>query len=270
MAKKFSLKDNPIFQRLEAPEPREAELSSQEVLPPEEVSNSSGPQRSLHEGQSLTVSNRPSEIDPERLIARESSERQPHFPPVNAQAQSSKVPPPSQAFRLKDHLDKSLFFSFFNEMVDDLLPTLDPNEQVLYIRLFRLSYGFNRNYCTVSQSLLIERTGFSRNTVRTSLQSLAQKGWLRITDAGNRVSTTYLVVLPQDKTIPSHSSGGNSDPQRVTLIKRPSKNEGHIMSVKARGSENYPHEGQNLALQNLTLKERPAVNAKRSDTYERG
>jgi Helix-turn-helix domain len=218
VAKKFSLKDNPIFQRLEAPEPREAEPPAEEALPSEEVSHPSEPQGSLHEGQNLTVSDRPSEIDPQKSTLIASSGRQAHVLALDTQVQSTKDPPSSQILRLKDHLDKSMFFSFFNEMVDDLLPTLDSNEQVLYIRLFRLSYGFNRNYCTVSQSLLIERTGFSRNTVRTGLQSLTQKGWLRVADAGNRVSTTYLVVLPRDKTSWSQNSRGNFEDQNLILI----------------------------------------------------
>lgn len=240
MAKKFSLKDNPIFQRLEAPEPRDIEPPAEEALPSEEVSRPPDPQGSSHEGQYLTVDNRPSEIDLQKLTSIESSGRQAHILALDAQVQGPKAPPSSQVLSLKDHLDKPLFFSFFNEMVDDLLPTLDPNEQVLYIRLFRLSYGFNPNYCTVSQSLLIERTGFSRNTVRTSLQSLAQKGWLRVADAGNRVSTTYLVVLPREKVIWSQNSGGNHDPQHLTVIKRPSNVEGHDMSRKIRESETTP------------------------------
>jgi hypothetical protein len=264
VAKKFSLKDNPIFQRLEAPEPREA------APPAEEVSHSSNPQRSLHEGHNLTVSDRPSKIDRQILTSKEPSDRQAHVPALDAQVQSPKDHPSSRALKLKDHLDKSLFFSFFNEMVDDLLPTLDSNEQVLYIRLFRLSYGFNRNYCTVSQALLIERTGFSRNTVRTSVQSLAQKGWLRVVDAGNRVSTTYLVLLPRDKIILSQNSRSNSDPQKMTVIERPSENEGQNMSHKIRGSESNPQGGQNLDVQDLTLKNRPAVRGREPTPYARG
>jgi len=270
VAKKFSLKDNPIFQRLEAPEPRKAEPPAEEALPSEEVSHPSDLQGSSHEGQHLTISDRPSEIDPQKLTPGESSKLQVNFPVLDAQVQSPKDPPSSQVLRLKDHLDKSLFFSFFNEMVDDLLPTLDPNEQVLYIRLFRLSYGFNRNYCTVSQSLLIERTGFSRNTVRTSLQSLAQKSWLRIADAGNRVSTTYLVVLPRDKISWSQNSRVNIDPQKMTVIERPSKNEGQNVSGKIRGLESNPLEGQNLALQDLTLKRRSAGIPIKTINYARG
>lgn len=270
MAKKFSLKDNPIFQRLEAPEPREVEPPAEEALPSEEVFHPSDPQGLSHEGQYLTFSNRPSEIDPQKLIPKESPEIQAHVPALDAQVQRSKDLTSSQGLRLKDHLDKSLFFSFFNEMVDDLLPTLDSNEQVLYIRLFRLSYGFNRNYCTVSQSLLIERTGFSRNTVRTSLQSLAQKGWVRVADAGNRVSTTYLVVLPRDKITRSQNSRANYGPQNLTVIERPSYNEGHDMSRSMRGSESTPPGGQNSDLQNLTLNKRPSEQVEEPTTYDRG
>ncbi len=270
MAKKFSLKDNPIFQRLEAPEPREPDPPARAVLPPENVSDAPDPQGFSHEGLELTVNNKPSKIDPQKLTATEFPERQARPPAPGPQAQKPKAPTPSRVLGLKDHLDKSLFFSFFNEMVDDLLPTLDPNEQVLYVRLFRLSYGFNRNYCTVSQSLLIERTGFSRNTVRTSLQSLAQKGWLKIADAGNRVSTTYLVVLPRDKTRLGQNSGGNPDPQKMTVMNRPSGNDGQNKSRRVSRSENNPLEGQNSDLQNLTVKKRYPGSVEEPMTYERG
>src|SRR4029434_4067304 len=97
---------------------------------------------------------------------------------------------------LQDHLDKALFFGFYNEAADELLPTLPPAAQVLYSRLFRLSYGFNRNYCTVSQPLLMERTGLSRNTIRTAMQMLLDNRWVQIIGAVNRVSTTHRVILP--------------------------------------------------------------------------
>lgn len=218
----------------------------------------------------MTVSHRPSEFDPQNLTLKQSSAQQTRVPAQSPQVQSPQSSQPPQDLRLKDHLDKSLFFSFFNEMVDDLLPMLDPNEQVLYVRLFRLSYGFNRNYCTVSQSLLIERTGFSRNTIRTSLQSLVQKGWISIAEAGNRVSTTYQVVLPQEKRTKSQSGGAKFDPQNLTLKNRSSEIDAHSMSHKIRGSESNPREDQNLDLQNLTLKKRLAGRTMESNIYTRG
>lgn len=270
MPRKFSLKDNPIFQRLEAPEPREVEPPADEALPSEEVSRPSDRQERSHEGHDMTVSHRPSEFDPQNLTLKQSSAQQTRVPAQSPQVQSPQSSQPPQDLRLKDHLDKSLFFSFFNEMVDDLLPMLDPNEQVLYVRLFRLSYGFNRNYCTVSQSLLIERTGFSRNTIRTSLQSLVQKGWISIAEAGNRVSTTYQVVLPQEKRTKSQSGGAKFDPQNLTLKNRSSEIDAHGMSHKIRGSESNPREDQNLDLQNLTLKKRLAGRTMESNIYTRG
>jgi hypothetical protein len=270
VARKFSLKDNPIFQRLEAPEPREVEPPAAEALPSEEASRPFDRQEPSTDRQSMTVINRPSDFDPQILTLRNAPDPQAHAPADNRQIQSASSQPWSQGHGLKDHLDKSLFFSFFNEMVDSLLPTLDPNEQVLYIRLFRLSYGFNRNYCTVSQPLLIERTGFSRNTIRTSLQSLVQKGWIRIAEAGNRVSTTYRVILPRETKIESPSDRAISDGQKLTVTMRRSGNDGQEMSRKIRGSANNPPEGQNSALQNLTLTKRPAERVENTDTSTRG
>ena len=113
MPKKFSLKDNPIFQRMEAPEPKEVEPPVDEALPSDEVSRSSDRQERSHEG------------------LKQSSAQQTCVPAQSPQVQNPQSSQPPQNLRLKDHLDKSLFFSFFNEMVDDLLPLLVANEQVL-------------------------------------------------------------------------------------------------------------------------------------------
>ena len=191
MAKKFSLKDNPIFQRLSPP-----------PSPPETALSSVNPQAepNVYGGQNLTLKEDPSKFDPQNLSPIKRGEQA--SPSPKASKKLVRVPPsnsPSVDLDLQDHLDKSLFFSFYNEMSDELLPTLEPAAQVLYSRLFRLSYGFNQNHCTVSQPLLMERTGLSRNTVRTTMQSLLENGWIKIIGAGNRVSTSYRVILPREK-----------------------------------------------------------------------
>jgi Helix-turn-helix domain len=270
VAKKFSLKDNPIFQRLEAPGSKDANALGEEAPPPLEVSPSSGGRASSSEDQNLTLNHSASEVVPQELTPTQPSPPQTTHMAIDPPLQGPAITPTTQDLPLKEHLDKSLFFGFFNEMVDELLPMLDPTEQVLYIRLFRLSYGFNRNYCTVSQSLLIERTGFSRNTVRTSLQSLVRKGWIGIVGAGNRVSTTYRVVLPREQVTGQLKSGVNHDPQNLTLTNRPSRNDGHEMSRKLRGSGMDPPEAQNLDLQPLTLSNRPPEDTEKINTYARG
>jgi hypothetical protein len=176
-------------------------------------------------------------------------------PESRPQASTMDLPPEGanpQDLGLKDNLDKSLFFSFYNEVNDELLPTLDAAEQILYSRLFRLSYGFNRNYCTVSQPILGEKTGLSRNTIRTGLQSLSQKEWISVIEAGNHISTTYRVYLPREKV-----SGANFDPQKGTLKNRPSNNERQKLSGKFRSSKIDEQGGQKAAVQNLSGKLRP-------------
>jgi len=259
MRKKLDLKDNPIFQRLTIPEPKEPEPPAESTPtlegPPQDLS------KATHEGQNLTLKVRPSKTDPQKLIPRKQDEKPveaPIEPTKLAQVLPREPSPPDLV--LKDHLDKALFFSFYNEMVDELLPTLDPAEQVLYTRLFRLSYGFNRNYCTVSQPLLMERTGLSRNTVRVSLQSLLKKGWIKVVEAGNRVSTTYHVILPREHLQSQKDRLSTSDPQNLTLKKGPSEIEGQNLTLRVGGSESEGPEGQNSALQNLSGKEAEAKN----------
>src|SRR5262245_41383343 len=190
------------------------------------------------EGQSLTVRERLSEDDAQKLLPTRRSDSS------SPQVLSSSVAPTDSPakrsagteFPLQDHLDKALFFGFYNEVADELLPTLPPAAQVLYSRLFRLSYGFNRNYCTVSQPLLMERTGLSRNTVRTTLQSLVEEGWIKIISAGNRISTSYRVILPGEWEQYKEEREIMFDPQKMTVNKRPSKNDGRDMSLKNRGA----------------------------------
>lgn len=250
MAKKFSLKDNPIFQRLAPP-------VAQEMVTPQEEDEHA---KKTSEGQNLTLRKRPSEINPQNLTPKKLEETAPPKPEEPSHTASPE--PDAIDLELQDHFDKALFFSFYNEVADELLPTLDPAAQVLYNRLFRLSYGFNRNYCTVSHPLLIERTGLSRNTVRTTLQSLVEDGWVKIIGAGNRISTSYRVILPREKGKYDSVRGSDTDPQKLTLTKnRGLYFEGQNVTLKNRGSEIDPLEGQFSDLQNLTLRDKKMHNS---------
>jgi hypothetical protein len=227
VTKKFSLKDNPIFQRLAPPLPQESIASSDE---------DSASSEHYPEGHYLTLRQRPSDVAPQSSILTEHLE-QPLQPQAAPRASAQSLPSRSGVdWDLRDHLDKSLFFRFYNEVADELLPTLDPAAQVLYSRLFRLSYGFNRNYCAVSQALLMERTGLSRNTVRTTLQSLVAEGWIKVASAGNRVSTSYRVILPREWEKYKEERGTTSDPQHLTIKQRPSTSDDQDMSLKNRGA----------------------------------
>lgn len=287
MAQRFSLKDNPIFQKFVPQTPPDAPTPVEETKEGEE---------SVRESQNLTVKRRPSETDTHTMPVEKAHEPSPTvdvFSSSNQQVvplreeplereeidfkgqnltvkgwlsedDTQKLPPPhisdssspqvlsnpvapmhSAAKRpastespLQDHLDKALFFGFYNEVADELLPTLPPAAQVLYSRLFRLSYGFNRNYCTVSQPLLMERTGLSRNTIRTALQTLLDDRWIRIIGAGNRVSTTYRVILPREKHLGEQTRDAKIDAQNLR--------------VRDRGATFDVAEGQKRDRQNLS------------------
>ncbi len=205
---------------------------------PEEIDQGSGPRECKGdiEAQILSLKKIPSKRESLSSDHRPNTTSE-EFPPGTGRIED---------LGLKDHLDKSLFFSFYNEVTDDLLPLLDAAEQVLYSRLFRLSYGFNRNYCAVSQPVLGEKTGLSRNTVRTSLQSLIQKNWIHVVEAGNHISTTYRVFLPREK-----KEGSEIDPQNQNPRNRPSKYDRQDLSVKFRSSKTDNQEGQKTAVQNL-------------------
>jgi hypothetical protein len=250
VAQRFSLKDNPIFQKFvpqipfDAPSPVEETQAGQAIVP---------------EGQNLTVKERPSESDAQKLPpARMSDSSSPQvFSSSVVLTDSDAKRSAGTEFPLQDHLDKALFFGFYNEVADELLPTLPPAAQVLYSRLFRLSYGFNRNYCTVSQPLLMERTGLSRNTIRTAMQMLLDNRWIQIIGAGNRVSTTYRVILPREKHLGEQPRGA--------------KIEGQNLRVKNRGAEFDFAEGQKRDRQNLSGdQEKSHTTYNSNDLRERG
>jgi hypothetical protein len=320
VAQRFSLKDNPIFQKFvpqtppDAPTPIEETQEGQEIIPEgqnltvkkrpseddshdtlvEEASESSpsvdvftsSAQQAIilqeehpfredmdFEGQSLTVRERPSEDDAQKLPPTRRSDSS------SPQVLSSSVAPthsPAKRsagteFPLQDHLDKALFFGFYNEVADELLPTLPPAAQVLYSRLFRLSYGFNRNYCTVSQPLLMERTGLSRNTIRTALQTLLDDIWIQIIGAGNRVSTTYRVILPREKHGGEQSRGAKIDAHNLRVKNRGAEFEGQNMDVKNRGAEFDFAEGQKPDRPNLSGgRENSRTTYNSNDLRERG
>jgi hypothetical protein len=263
VAQRFSLKDNPIFQKLvphtppDTPTPIKEKQEDLDTAP---------------EDQNLTVKERPSEDDAQILtLTRMGDESVPQTLSSSVGLTHSAAPRSAGTeFPLQDHFDKALFFGFYNEVADELLPTLPPAAQVLYSRLFRLSYGFNRNYCTVSQPLLMERTGLSRNTIRTALQTLLDDRWVQIIGAGNRVSTTYRIILPREKHSGEQSRGEKIDTQKLRVKNRHSEIAGQNMGVNNRRAEFDLAEGQKQDRQNLSgSQEKMDTTCNKNDLQER-
>jgi hypothetical protein len=64
-------------------------------------------------------------------------------------------------------------------MTDYLFGRLTPNEQAVYMQLYRLTWGFDRARCIVNFPRLGERSGMSENGARLAAKGLIAKGLVR-------------------------------------------------------------------------------------------
>lgn len=65
-----------------------------------------------------------------------------------------------------------------NELLDAVLRTLSPIEQVLLLRLFRLSYGFKSETCCVGYGTLAKACNISSRQAQRSIEKLIQLAWI--------------------------------------------------------------------------------------------
>src|SRR5439155_21878866 len=69
---------------------------------------------------------------------------------------------------------KSGYLKVPNEILDQVLPSLDPSEAVVFLRLYRLSIGFNQPTCTVGITGLMRVCNVSESTCRRALRRLVK------------------------------------------------------------------------------------------------
>jgi DNA-binding Lrp family transcriptional regulator len=99
-----------------------------------------------------------------------------------------------------------------HEITDQILPTLEPASQVILMRLYRLSAGFNSATCQVSIPKLVNTCHVSESKVRNCLRDLESKGLIRrlSVDLSNKSQLdrglTFEVLLPRLAT--SRGTGG--------------------------------------------------------------
>jgi hypothetical protein len=92
-----------------------------------------------------------------------------------------------------------------NTIVDELLPRLGTNEQVVYFRLYRLSHGFGRDTCLVGMPALARVCGMSERTVLRTVVNLERLGHIERMGAKHTGENTlrgnvYRIVLPRGVT----------------------------------------------------------------------
>ena len=90
----------------------------------------------------------------------------------------------------------------------------DPLDFMVYLHLFSYSYGFNRSTASMSQAQLERFTGAAKNTIKRSLERLAEDGWIKMLEDFEhaRMSRKWRVFLPEDRHGPRPGRrGSNSD-----------------------------------------------------------
>ena len=86
-----------------------------------------------------------------------------------------------------------------NSILDDLLPTLDPYQQLVYLRLYRLSYGFKNSQCTVGLEKLSRTLNISHKSVQRAIEKLEERKLIKRTGAvfgGKHKGNIYEVIIP--------------------------------------------------------------------------
>jgi DNA-binding Lrp family transcriptional regulator len=70
-----------------------------------------------------------------------------------------------------------------NTVLDNLLPQLEPYEQLVYLRLYRLSHGFRTDTCLVSVDRLATACKISPSSTIRAVRDLERKGMVRRLEA---------------------------------------------------------------------------------------
>jgi hypothetical protein len=69
-----------------------------------------------------------------------------------------------------------------NGILDRVLPTLSPYDQLVLLRLYRLSRGFGKDECTVGYQTLAVACNMSARQAQISVERLILAGWIERVD----------------------------------------------------------------------------------------
>lgn len=119
----------------------------------------------------------------------------PHAPVSSAELQSS-----SHTANWDHNLDiKTNYFKMDVDVYDILAKFQTPFEMIVYLYLYRHSYGFNRQTCFTGLKPIIEWSQLSKNVVRRVLDNLETKQHIKRVGRVNEKDikgTSYRVYLP--------------------------------------------------------------------------
>jgi len=129
--------------------------------------------------------------------------------PISLRHESSTHTSPS--LRVADLSDSinihSNFCKLDNDISDHLMRHLTASSQSVYLRLYRQSYGWNRNWAAESLPKLCEYCNLSLQTVRKAIKELETIGCIRKEFSDYHKATVYRILLPSEIGIGKYDSG---------------------------------------------------------------
>jgi len=92
-----------------------------------------------------------------------------------------------------------------NDISDYLFPRLSPSAQSIYLRLYRQSFGWNRNWAAESLPKLTKACNLSIQTVRKAIKELEIIGCIKKDFSDYHKATVYRIYLPSEVGISNKS-----------------------------------------------------------------
>jgi DNA-binding Lrp family transcriptional regulator len=130
-------------------------------------------------------------------------------PPANISAPAKVPPQPLQFSGAEISAPPAIFAHpeqhtrIPNEVFEEVLPTLKTSEQSILLRLYRLSWGFQKDMCHVSMGKLAKYCNLSPRQVTTCIQTLEKRRFIERlhVDLNNKNQqergVTFKMLLPQ-------------------------------------------------------------------------
>lgn len=131
-----------------------------------------------------------------------------------------------------------------NRITDHLLPLLAPYSQLVFVRLYRLSWGFGKPFCAVSLPKLAEKTQISQSSVQRAIADLEAKGLIRKSERIFGKSKVQGVVY---EVVSGNSPVQETSPVRKSSLVRETSNKYLKASLKDVSSEDPIYEVRKIA-----------------------
>ena len=99
-----------------------------------------------------------------------------------------------------------------NIVIDDVMPTITGNEFKVYLAIWRSSWGWNSETCTLSYDQLATAAGVSVRTAIRSIEELEGRGLVTVTRTSTRdIHSSNVYRLNPPPNITPTERGGNDD-----------------------------------------------------------